>query len=237
MTAIPDNWRTVTRDALRLLSFRSTGEELRRFGGKHLAFGLLCTWAVGMGRYWDNPRASLPQHFGIGSVAYIFILALLLWVVALPLRPKSWTYFRVLTFVSLVSPPAILYAIPVERAFSLGAANSLNAWFLGLVAAWRVALLFFYLRRLGALSWVAVVAVSLLPLALMVVALTLLNLERVVFDFMGGFRDRSPNDTAYVILFALSVLSFYLFVPLLICYIILAATKKPAAQEKIANPN
>src|SRR3712207_7552248 len=45
-----------------------------------LAFGLACTWLVGVGRYWDNPRASLLQHLGVGSVVYVFALALLLWL-------------------------------------------------------------------------------------------------------------------------------------------------------------
>ena len=36
------------------------------------------------------------------------------------------------------SPLAWLYALPVERWLELGAALSLNRWFLAVVAAWRV---------------------------------------------------------------------------------------------------
>ena len=59
-------------------------------------------------------------------------------------------------------------------------------------------------------------------MALIVVALTMLNLEKVVFDMMGGMTHRSPNDTAYEILFLLSLFSMLLFPVLLICYILMA---------------
>src|SRR5512132_3790754 len=113
------SWRSVVATAIRLLTLRTTREELVRFTSKHLAFGLLCTWIVGVGRYWDNPRVQLLQHLGIGSIAYVFILSLFLWLIVWPLRPRNWSYFRVLVFVSLVSPPAILYALPVEKFYSL----------------------------------------------------------------------------------------------------------------------
>jgi hypothetical protein len=140
MKGSSDNWRSVIATTLRLLLFRSSREELLHLGGKHLALGLFCTWLVGMGRYWDNPRASLLQHLGLGSIIYIFVLARLLWTFARPLKPKDWTYFRVLTFVSLVSPPAIIYPIPLERVFDLSFSNVINAWFLAMVAACRFSL-------------------------------------------------------------------------------------------------
>lgn len=222
MTESTDSWKSVLRTTIRLLTFRSTREELSGFGYKHLALGLVCTWLVGIGRYWDNPRVSLLQHLGVGSVIYVFALALLLYLIGLPLRPKDWSYFRVCTFVSLVSPPAVLYAIPVERVFNLDTANSINVWFLGIVAAWRVALLVFYLRRSAALDRVSVVTVTLLPLTLIVVVLTMLNLDRVVFDMMGGVRESSGNDEAYGVLFLLSLISTLLFIPTLIMYAVLA---------------
>ena len=49
----------------RVLTFRATGEELRSLGWGHLVAGLLCTWIVGIGRYWDHPRATLPQYLGL----------------------------------------------------------------------------------------------------------------------------------------------------------------------------
>lgn len=224
-----DNWRNVIRTTARLLFFRSTREELLHLNYRHLIFGLCCTWAVGVGRYYDNPRVSLLQHLGVGSVIYIFLLALLLWLVIWPLKPKAWSYFRVLTFISLVSPPAILYAIPVERTFNLEVANAINAWFLAVVAGWRVGLLIFFLSRSGELEFQSVIIATLLPLTFIVVTLTVLNLERVVFDFMGGFRDRSPNDGAYGILFLLSFFSFLLFIPIFIWYLYVAVKKQNQA--------
>ena len=44
--------------AARLLTFRSSEEELHRLNYRHLGFGLICTWLVGMGRWWEDPKAS-----------------------------------------------------------------------------------------------------------------------------------------------------------------------------------
>src|SRR5688572_1950911 len=127
-------WRDAFVTMFRLLFFRASPAELEKIAWRHFAIGLLCTWLVGMGRYWDNPRVGLPQHLGVGSVIYIFVLSLFLWLVIWPLRPRNWTYFRVLTFISLVSPPAVLYAIPVEKFADLQFANTINAWLLAIVA-------------------------------------------------------------------------------------------------------
>jgi hypothetical protein len=194
-------------------------------GWQHLTAGLICTWLVGMGRYWDNPRVGLLQHLGVGSVVYVFVLAFFLWLIIWPLRPRHWSYWRVLAFVSLVSPPAAIYAIPVQMFFSLYTANEINAWFLASVAIWRVALLFFFLRRLGELGWPQIIVASLLPLTLIVTVLTVLNLEKVVFDLMGGFVKRSPNDEAYGVLFVLSYFSILLFIPLVLIYIGMVAMR------------
>jgi len=216
----PRGWRSVLSGVVRLIFFRISQVELTQLGWRHLAVGLICTWLVGMGRYWDNPRVGLLQHLGIGSLVYIFILSLFLWLLIWPLKPRHWSYFRVLTFVSLVSPPAVLYAIPVEKFVDLDTANFINAWFLVIVAVWRVALLIFFLRRLGELNWFSVVIATLLPLTLIVVGLVQLNLEKVVMSIMGGMGSRpSPNDAAYVVLGVLSLLAFLLFLPLVICYL------------------
>jgi len=138
-------WQSVFATAWRILTFRASREELISLSYRHLALGILCTWLVGMGRYYDNPRVGLLQHLGLGSVVYVFVFSLFIWLVIWPLRPGPWNYLRVCTFVSLVSPPAILYAVPVERFFDIATANSINAWFLVAVATWRVALLIYFL--------------------------------------------------------------------------------------------
>ena len=214
-------WRDAIHTIMRLLVFRASQNELAEVGWRHLMLGLSCTWLVGIGRYWDNPRVGLLQHLGVGSIVYVFVLSLFLWLLIWPLRPRNWTYFKVLTFISMVSPPAALYAIPVEKFAGLGAANAINAWLLTIVATWRVALLIVFLRRVGMLGRFSTAIATLLPLSMIVVALAMLNLDKVVFDMMGGGGHRSPNDSAYGVLFLLSLLSIVLFVPLLICYLYL----------------
>lgn len=227
------SWRSVIATTIRLLTFRASREELINVTSKHLAFGLLCTWLVGMGRYWDNPRVHLLQHLGIGSVVYIFVLSWFLWLIVAPLRPKNWSYFRVLAFVSLVSPPAVLYALPVEKFYSLDTANGVNELFLLIVAIWRVALLIFFLRRVGQLNGFSITIASLLPLTLIVVTLTILNLEKVVLDFMGGIEHGTASDASYEILFLLSFFSLLLFIPLVICYVVLiGAARANATHER-----
>jgi hypothetical protein len=206
-----DNWR--------LLTFRSSKAELCDLGSRHLRFGLFWTWLVGMGRWWDDPGAALAQHLGLGSLTYVICLATLLWVVMSPLKPDNWSWKGVLTFVTLTSPPAILYAIPVERFTQLDTARTLNVIFLAVVATWRVALLIFYLRRLGGLNGAAVFSGGLLPLTAIVTALSFLNLERAVFEVMAGLDTAgTANDSAYLALLMITVVSVYALLPLLGIY-------------------
>lgn len=212
--------REILKDTFDVLTFRISREKLMGLGGRHLAFGLACTWLAGMGRYWDDPGAKLAQHLGLGSVIYVFFLASLLWAVGVPLKIPDWSWKRMLTFISLTAPLAWLYATPVERWVSLAKADLLNMWFLLLVATWRVALLVFYLGRAGGLSWRGRITASFLPMTLVVTALTALNLERVVCDAMGGYRG-SSHDAAYGVLFILTLFSMLAVLPLLISYGIL----------------
>src|SRR5262245_44509286 len=99
---------TILSDQWRLLTFRDPSPEVRDHWRSYLVFGMGCTWLAGIGRYWDNPRAQLWQHFGLGSIAYVFSLALLLYLVLMPLRPRNWSYRNVLLFVTLTSLPALL---------------------------------------------------------------------------------------------------------------------------------
>ena len=211
----------VLRTELRFLAFRSIRPDLKRHGSLYLALGLGAAWLVGIGRYWHHPTADWWQYLGLGSLIYVPAMALILWLLLWPLRPRDWRYRNVLTFVGMTAPPGLLYAIPVERMFSLDASQAIKGWLLAVVAAWRVALLVsFVVRSAGFRGMKAAVAV-LLPLALIVTTLTMLNLEHVVMDAMGGFLESTPNDTAYVILFLLSVLSFVLSPAVLIPYVVL----------------
>jgi hypothetical protein len=163
----------------------------------------------------------LWQYLGLGSVAYILVLAFIIWIIVKPLKPKNWSYKNTLLFISLTSPPAILYAIPVERFTSLETAQTINVWFLAVVATWRVALLFNYLMNVAKLTGGTIVVAALLPLTLIVSALTALNLEHVVFQVMAGLEpaDKSQNDSAYTVLVLITAASVVASPVLLLAYI------------------
>jgi hypothetical protein len=202
--------KTIIADEIRLLTFRSVSPAIQAHWKAYLAFGLFFTWLAGVGRYWDNPRAELWQNLGLGSVAYVFVLAAIIWLLLALLRPASWSYRNVLLFLTLTAPPAVLYAVPVETFLPPGAAAQANAWFLAVVATWRVGLLGVFLRRVARLDWIALFVATLLPLAIIVIALAILNLEHVLFDLMAGIRpgNETSNDAAYEVVFLLAMLSY-----------------------------
>jgi Yip1 domain len=208
----------ITQTILRLLTFKITREEILQFNKSHFIVGLLGTWIVGMGRYWDDKGASLLQHLGFGSVIYIFILAGFIWLILKPFFIDNWNYFTVLTFISLTSFPAILYAIPVERFFSVQAANTMNVWFLAIVAFWRLGLLYYFLKNFTKLSAGNILTVTLMPICLIISVLTMLNLHKVVFNVMSGIRNPSPHDSSYLVLMLLTGVSAILTPILLIAY-------------------
>lgn len=219
----PD-FRTLIADAWRVLTFRRPSPAIAQHWQAYLTLGLFFTWVAGIGRYWDNPKANLLQNLGLGSVVYVFCLALVIWLIAWPLRPKQWSYRSVLVFVTLTAPPAILYAIPVEKFMTLSLAQNVNVWFLAVVAAWRVALYFWFLRTFAGLSGGAIVVATLLPLVAIVMSLTVLNLEHVVFEMMAGIRaaDRTSADKAYEVIIWLTLFSQLTFPILLFAYALFA---------------
>lgn len=212
---------SLIQTAIRVITFRASHEELRNLDGRHLIFGLLLTWIVGMGRWWEDPGASLLQQFGVGSLIYVFVLSGFLYLVIWPVSSNDRpSYLNLLTFVSLTSSPGLLYAVPVRTLFDIETGQTIRLWFLAIVAGWRLALLAFYLVRRVRLSYTVSAVTTLFPLTVIVVSLTFLNLERVVFDLMGGVRadQVTVNDAAYSVLFGLSALSVYAFLPLLAAY-------------------
>jgi hypothetical protein len=223
----------VLSTAFRVLTFRARTSDYEGLDGRHLVFGLACAWLAGIGRYWDNPRVEGVQKLGLGSVAYVLALSLLLFVLVRPLRPDRWTYRRTAAFVALTAPPALIYAVPVERLYPLDRARAINVAFLLVVASWRVALYGHFLRRSARLRWASLLAALLAPLTIIVVALVLLNLERAVFDLMAGIRDDgTASDEAYATLIALgfySVAASPLVAVLWISEVVLARRRRPRA--------
>lgn len=203
---------------IKLLTFKLTREEMLTFNKRHFFLGLVGTWLVGMGRYWDDTGANWMQHLGLDSVIYIFVLALFIWLILLPFKIQNWNYFIVVTFIGLTSFPAIFYAIPVEKFLSIETSNTINVWFLAIVAAWRLALLYYFLKHFTKLSKGSIITVTLMPICVIISVLTMLNLHRVVFNIMGGMRHPTPHDSSYFVLMLLTGLSLILSIPLLISY-------------------
>ena len=218
--------KTLLLDEWRFLTFRRVSAAVHTQARAFLIFGLACTWLAGIGRYWDNPRAHVWQTLGLGSLVYVFILAGVIWLLLAPLRPRNWSYRNVLLFLTLTSPLALLYAIPVEKFMTYENAVTANVIFLGVVAAWRVALYVVFLRRTAGMDVGGVMVGSLLPLSLIVFVLAVLNLEHVVMEFMGGIRheDLSPNDGAYSVVVILAFLSFFLAPLLILFYLVLVVS-------------
>ncbi|MEM7316211.1 MAG: hypothetical protein AAF497_24015 [Planctomycetota bacterium] len=226
--------REILTTELKFLAFQRIKPDFRRYGNHYLAFGLVSTWLAGVGRYWDNPRAELWQYAGLGSLAYVLVLSLVLYLLLKPLSPENWHYKSILIFVGMTSPPAILYAIPVERFLTIETAQMANVWFLAIVAIWRVALLFLYLRRSAKLSGLTVVVAALLPLVIIVSLLALLNLEHVVFNIMAGLGqgEGSSNDAAYGVLVLITTLSLLASPVLLTCYLVIAYQKWKSVRSR-----
>lgn len=222
---------------VKLLCFMPVKPDLKRHRWHYLALGILTAWIAGIGRYWDNPRASHWQHLGIGSVLYLFILAGVIWCFMAPLRPRNWTYLNVLIFIGMTSPPAFLYAIPVEKYYSLETAQTINIWFLGIVALWRMVLLTLYLQRSGGLGKFESIVGMLCPIDLVIVSLTILNLQHAAFEMMGGIeRSRqTPHDGVYEILILLTFLSVYAFPVLLGLYIFTIIRRKDQLKAEKAS--
>jgi hypothetical protein len=234
---MPIPFRKILADQRDLLLFRPFRPPLAEHWPAYLAWGLFTAWLVGIGRYWDHPSAALWQYLGLGSLAYVFILALILWAVVAPLRPANWSYLGVLIFVALTSLPALLYAIPVEKFMSLRNAQNMNVLFLAVIAVWRVSLLMTFLRRAAKLTPPAAAIAGLLPIALIVTTLVALNLEQAVFDIMGGNREPTQNDVAYFILILISAVSVLASPFLLIIYLVLVyqARRLPAKSSDAAS--
>ena len=111
---------------------------------------------------------------------------------------------------------------------TLSAARQTNVWFLVIVATWRVVLYAMFLIRYAGFRELRLLVGTLLPLTIIVFGLASLNLERAVFDIMAGLDPAGTSaDSAYSVLFLLSVVSFFLAPVMLLFYIIAIALAGP----------
>lgn len=221
-STVSPNSRPLWLQMLRVLFFLAGRDELSKFSYKHLAAGLFCTWIVGIGRYWDDPCAYPLQHLGLGSVFYVFVLSFLLWLVFLPLRPAQWSYRQVLTYITLTSPPAIIYAIPVEKFLSIQDATNANLYFLIIVAVWRIFLMGQYLRLVARLPLPHRLVGMLFPVTTVITLLFLFDQHRAVFEVMGGFRHHlNPREEADIFLNKVVGCSWVLCPFAALCYFVM----------------
>jgi hypothetical protein len=176
---------------------------------------------------WYGPllgqsQGGLGSAARTGSIAYVFVLAGIIWVVASPLALKPLSYRNLLTYITMTAPPAVLYAIPVERFMTLETATSANIWFLAIVALWRVTLFWRYLKLVPEMSTAAKILSGIFPLAAIVFVLAMLNLEHAVFEIMGSVTERTSNDGSFAVVSLLAVVSFFAAPLLAVAWIVVA---------------
>lgn len=192
----------------RTLTLSLEPSAVARFGRTHLAVALALVWIAGMGRHWDDERAGPWMRSGVFSIGYALALAMLLHLSSLALRPRFPSYFRTLVCVGFTAPPALLYALPVERWMEPEFAIDCNLGFLFVVACWRVLAWIAWLHRVQGLPIRMALTSAALPLAGIVSALALLNLHHVTIDTMSGIqRPRSPEHDSYEAVVVLSVIA------------------------------
>lgn len=193
MSAGVVSWREAWRDQGRFLLFLTKRDDFDRFGWKHFFVGLLFTWLVGLARNWDYPDALLFARLGLASVAYIFAMAAAIWIAAILLAMKPRPYLFYLTMVAMTAAPGLVYGIPVEMFLSPFEADRVNMWFLLFVAAYRVSLAVFALRRGAEIPFFYAIAGLFLPILAIITALYATGRAEFVLNVMGGLREEPPE--------------------------------------------
>jgi hypothetical protein len=185
------------RQLWRVLTFRTTAEDVAKWCYWELGLGLICTWLVGIGRWWDDPRdLPLPVTLGLGSIAYVWIFTFVMWVLIHPIVDNPPTILQVLTFVCFVSPPAALYAIPVEHWTGMETAIQLNLAFLFIVAVYRVSLLIRFFVVAIKMSIGKALLTTFLPISIAIVSIAVMNMMIKIIEFMGGVREEASRRTS-----------------------------------------
>lgn len=191
------NFRQAFGDLGRFLTFRGTPEMFDRIGIEHAILGFATTWIVGIARNWDYPDAPDFARMGLGSLAYILLLSLVIFLMAWPISYEKRNYWHVLTCVSMTAAPGLIYGVPVEKFVSIEAAQGANVAFLAVVATWRVGLAIHYLLRGCQNSALAVASILMLPISLVVIGLVQTGRAGYVIEIMGGLnRNRTGPDVA-----------------------------------------
>jgi hypothetical protein len=210
-----DALRVVLSDFVRFVLFKPLKGDVPRHWLPYLTIGLFITWIVGIGRTWDNSYEPLWLRSGLPSVAYAVVLAGFIWVVVAALRPGRWTYRNVLLMVTMTAAPGLIYAIPVEQFLDHGTARATNLIFLAIVAAWRMALYFHFLRSAAKLPPVAATVAALLPPTLILAVVSAYGALEIVAGGMGGTELPPGESIAASVLFFIAA-SCWIALPILV---------------------
>ncbi|MBC8350908.1 MAG: hypothetical protein H8E66_02915 [Planctomycetes bacterium] len=187
-----------------------------------LWLGLLFVLSAGFAREYDGEDLlHEPWHLLIplgASLVSSFVLYGLVWCVADVRRAKNPFWRGYATFLILfwmTAPLAWVYAIPVERFLSAADSVRANVWLLGLVSAWRVALItrvvsVVYRCRAFAAFFVVMLFAD-------AAALAALNfIPRPIIGIMGGIRHTEAESvlletTFFVGMFGTLTIPLWLF--------------------------
>lgn len=224
--------KTALRSIGRILTFRATRGDIKDDVWPLLLIGVLLTWAVGYGRWWDDPR-DLPYfaRMGYGSVLYVFVLSAILWIVSYPVAKERVGFGHVLAFVAATSLPGIVYALPVEAISASGTASAYNVAALIFVSTYRVALLVWFFRKILEMRlWPAIVA-TFLPISCITAVISLADLGHKILNMMGGFRGNVSQTAAEAVVLAIGYTSFCLAPFLLVAYIHFSLEARRAKSE------
>lgn len=156
-----------------------------------LALGIVGVVIAGIGRWWDDPEASLLQQYGVGSVVYSLLLALVVLASISPFNPKI-PYRAVLGMVCFTSLPALLYAIPVEKFMTATNATIYNAAALGIVATYRVSLLAWFHAKVVQIRWWQNVLAILFTISFIGAGVFIFGYAPKILETMGGMRYDDP---------------------------------------------
>jgi hypothetical protein len=182
------NWKEDIEIWKRFLTFRSKEEDLYGTRWSLLILAVLGTWIAGIGRWVTDPDASLIQRTGIGSVAYILLLSMALYVVLWFVSTKKTRFFDVLAMVGMTAPPALVYAIPVERWFVAEVSAGLHGAALAFVSIYRVSLLIFFVVRCQRYNVPGAMFGILFLLSSIIVYLFTSGKTGITFTGMGGIE-------------------------------------------------
>lgn len=219
--------RTILADFVRFAFFKPLQGDVGARSTAYLVTGLSITWIVGFGRTWDFETAPLWLRTGLHSVAYALVLAALIWAVTLALRPARWTYRNVLLMVTMTALPGLIYAIPVERILPADAARGVNLIFLLIVASWRMALFYRFLRKVALLPPGATLVAWLLPPALIAAPLSAFGMLDAVMRGMSGIQGPAQPGEIPEVAIILLALATWLALPVLLCaFVVIALARR-----------